>query len=178
MGSWRALIGRGRPRFLSSSPSSSAAPFSFLKVVQAEQQHQQQARSVAAWLLAPLAREDGQWKKVHDALPIGKEGVGSGPGLGAGASQAFVKEGSGLGTGASSEDLEASLLDFLEHRSHKHAEGAPLGFQLWEPCIRASGFCGSEDLTMEADSVKRKRKKKMNKHKHRKLRRLARKSKK
>jgi hypothetical protein len=44
--------------------------------------------------------------------------------------------------------------------------------------IRMPSVLGSESISMEADSVKRKRKKKMNKHKHRKLRRLARKGKK
>lgn len=42
--------------------------------------------------------------------------------------------------------------------------------------VRLPGAFGTDDFTMEADSVKRKRKRKMNKHKHRKLRRRLRKS--
>ncbi|KAH7280755.1 hypothetical protein KP509_36G013200 [Ceratopteris richardii] len=42
--------------------------------------------------------------------------------------------------------------------------------------IRAPAFLRAEDISIRADSVKRKRKKKMNKHKHRKLRKLARRS--
>ncbi|MCO5576545.1 hypothetical protein L7F22_030356 [Adiantum nelumboides] len=48
----------------------------------------------------------------------------------------------------------------------------------FESAISVPGFHAPEDFSIQADSVKRKRKKKMNKHKHRKLRRLARKSRK
>ena len=78
--------------------------------------------------------------------------------------------GSNLGFRASSLNFETSLHDFL-NTIH-------VGSSKLERFVHMPGVLGSEDISMEADSVKRKRKKKMNKHKHRKLRRLARKSKK
>lgn len=82
-----------------------------------------------------------------------------------------------LNAGASLNDTQALLMGFLKVKAPKHAEDLSFQFSC-NSVIQAPAFYGSEDFVIQADSVKRKRKKKMNKHKHRKLRRLARKSRK
>ncbi|MCO5580720.1 hypothetical protein L7F22_034590 [Adiantum nelumboides] len=75
------------------------------------------------------------------------------------------------------DSVDATYL-FSQGSTCNNEEDCDCLLSAFESAISVPGFHASEDFSIQADSVKRKRKKKMNKHKHRKLRRLARKSRK
>ncbi|KAI5063749.1 hypothetical protein GOP47_0022296 [Adiantum capillus-veneris] len=195
MGAWRALMSRARGRTRHPFPSYSILaeieqrrpyPFARFETLSEDACTRENERIWPALSLGVLtsqkeARQDeALLKDAKEFLQFIKKDLGR---LDSGFSDYYFQASGlrnsrlqGRALGQEREHLVLSAgdsADIMNPFSH----GAIL-LSAFDAVIRVPGFHGSKDFSIQADSVKRKRKKKMNKHKHRKLRRLARRSRK